>query len=75
MSAPNDGGPAFPVHETPESTDTPGMSLRDYFAARIMATLMRGAVLPPGFDATEELEFAARRAYECADAMLKVRAA
>ena len=28
---------AFPVHETPDSTDSPGMTLRDYFAAKAMA--------------------------------------
>ena len=50
-----------------------GASLRDYFAARIMATFLHGAVLPPGFDASEQIAFTAMRSYECADAMLKER--
>lgn len=53
----------------------PGMSLRDYAAARFMATFLHGAVLPPGFDAQEQLDFTARRAYECADALLRARSA
>lgn len=52
---------------------TLGVSIRDYFAAKIMATFMHGAVLPPDFDASEQFAFAARRAYEAADAMLKAR--
>lgn len=74
------GGAAFPCeqHETQDGqwnqTFDPGMSLRDYFAAKIMATFMHGAVLPPGFDAVDQLNFTAGRAYEVADAMLKERA-
>jgi hypothetical protein len=72
MSEIKDGGPAFPVHRDYEAFN-PGMSLRDYFAAKAMATFMHGAVLPPGFDAREQLDFTAKRAYEVADALLKAR--
>lgn len=69
-----DGDPAFPQKE-PLGCDSQGMSLRDYFAARIMATFLMGAKLPPGFDAKDQIDFTAGRAYECADAMLRARAA
>jgi hypothetical protein len=49
------------------------MTLRDYFAAKFMATFLHGAKLPPGFDASEQMDFAAGRAYECADALLRAR--
>jgi hypothetical protein len=50
-----------------------GMTLRDYFAAKVVQTFMRGAVLPPGCDAKDEIHFTAMRAYEVADAMLIAR--
>ena len=53
----------------------PRVSLRDYAAVRFMATLLHDSVLPPGFDAQEQLYFAGCRAYECADALLRARAA
>ena len=68
-----DGDPAFPQKE-PLTSDCHGMSLRDYFAAKIMATFLQGSVLPTGFDATEQLMFCGRRAYEAADALLAARA-
>ncbi len=80
-----DGGSAFPQIDSKQTGSSGdyqtevysfgGMSLRDYFAAKIMATFMRGAVLPPGFDATEQIDCAAMRAYECSDAMLRARSA
>ena len=79
----NDGGSAFPQVESQqvgsqgeyhtEVYSAGGMSLRDYFAAKIMATFLHGAVLPPGFDASEQIDFTAGRAYECADALLRAR--
>ncbi len=59
---PTDGGGAFPVAHS--YLIQPGMSLRDYLAAKAMQALAR-----PGnyFDAT------ARQAYMIADAMLKAR--
>lgn len=80
----NTGGPAFPSTEWQKNKAFPsqpmpvavgGMTLRDYFAAEIMGAFLHGAVLPPGFDASEQLLFAAGRAYEAADAMLKAREA
>lgn len=66
------GGPAFPVDcSQPEREE--GMTLRDYFAAKAMQSFVQGAVLPPNFDATEQLAFMAVRAYETADAMLAAR--
>ncbi len=77
----HDGGPAFPTGGTNTHRDGTlmsvehrgGMSLRDYFAAKFMATFLHGASLPPGFDATEQLDFTAARSYECADALLRAR--
>jgi hypothetical protein len=50
-----------------------GMTLRDYFAAKAMHQFLSGAVLPVGFDASEQLAMLASRAYEMADAMLAAR--
>lgn len=40
MSKQDDGGPAFPVVGSDQCKDYPGMSLRDYFAAKAMQTLL-----------------------------------
>jgi len=56
-----DGGPAFP------SADNPGMSLRDYFAAKAMQKLISYESCCAPNDKTFEL------AYVVADAMLKER--
>jgi hypothetical protein len=78
----NDGGPAFPSGETVTemradgSTYTysaaPGMTLRDYFAAKFM----QGFIAAPD----RETEYShvtkdecAKRAYQMADAMLRAR--
>ena len=80
MSAAN-GGPAFP--HAPEQRrpagpagwelvvpgDEPGMTLRDYMAAKAMHGCMNGT-WPDGSDRDE----IARRAYAMADAMLRERA-
>jgi hypothetical protein len=67
----NNGGPAFPVIGAPGAPeDFPGMTLRDYFAAKAMeAGLTRG--LPGGGD----FDILADASYKAADAMLKARAA
>lgn len=65
MSAKHTGGPAFPLKE-PLTSDSEGMTLRDYFAAKAISTLNLAAVAP---------EMAAEMAYKIADAMLKVREA
>lgn len=75
--------PAFPVstgdreigHQSgPDTWQFPGIDIRDYFAAKAMQSFLQGAVLPPGFDASEQLSLVAMRAYEIADAMLRERA-
>jgi hypothetical protein len=69
MSA-DTGGPAFPANEerfsngTLKQLGTPGMTLRDYFAAKAMQGLMDAAMPMPEI---------ADAAYEMADAMLKAR--
>lgn len=70
--------PAFPVPLNPgQSWDRmapcDGMTLRDYFAAKAMHQFLSGAVLPVGFDASEQFAMLAARAYETADAMLEAR--
>ena len=70
--------PAFPVPLNPgqgwnEMGPCDGMTLRDYFAAEAMHQFLSGAVLPVGFDASEQLAMLAARAYETADAMLAAR--
>jgi hypothetical protein len=65
----NDGGPAFPVF--PETggwirSAFQGMTLRDYFAARAMQSLLI-------VDGTTHFDIRAKEAYDVADAMLKAR--
>ena len=77
----NNGGPAFPEirirggdnYNQPMKLYYGGMRLRDYFAAKAMHQFLYGAVLPVGFDASDQLAILAARAYEMADAMLKAR--
>lgn len=69
MSEPiNTGGPAFPTEAKNHSgiAASPGMTLRDYFAAKAM----QGMLPRPGsIDPKQDAEFA----YKMADAMLKAR--
>ena len=83
MSATDNGGPAFPVAEvfderrgliTQYASD--GMTLRDYFAAKAMQTLL---AMPPaefrGHLPGEKVgQLISRKAYSMADFMLKARA-
>lgn len=69
MSTPNDGGPAFPSDYIPGTATTPGMSLRDYFAASGLSCILLNQQL--AWKAHE----IARGAYDLADAMLKAREA
>jgi hypothetical protein len=69
MSNTNTGGPAFPVQSVyieDQATNSHGMTLRDYFAAKAMQGLMDAAMPMPEI---------AGAAYEMADAMLKAREA
>lgn len=71
MSNYHHSGPAFPVHETPDSTDSPGMTLRDYFAAKAMqGDWAYGNAAEEG----NTFEDDAARYYAMADAMLNERA-
>lgn len=73
MTTKTDGGPAFPFGQISETTGQPvngfydpGMTLRDYFAAKAMqAMLTRGAPL--------DSDQMALDAYVYADAMLAAR--
>lgn len=67
----NTGGPAFPVQSIyveDQETNSHGMTLRDYFAAKAMQTYMMQEVWNP-----DTYQVAARSAYRVADAMLKAR--
>lgn len=90
MATPDDGGPAFPrQHAVVDANDLafklghPGMSLRDYFAAKAMhaelvtagaldgpAMALAQAALEAGQTIPERIAF---NAYVLADAMLKAR--
>lgn len=72
MTAPNDGGPAFPMQYShgPEQIGTePGMTLRDYFAGQALAGYLAAGLTkdPKPWDA-------AKVAYGYADAMIAERA-
>ena len=68
MNTPIDGGPAFPVLSDNVSFPTWfGMTLRDYFAAKAMQSLV--AAFPKGND-EDGVCFSA---YAIADAMIKAR--
>lgn len=67
MNGRDDGGPAFPEKQ-PTSQDWPGMTLRDYFAAKAMQELMSQ-------DAYQTMSEVASDAYAQADAMIEARTA
>lgn len=70
--ATNDGGPAFPAAR--EHGSEPGMSLRDYFAAKAMTGWL-GSYGPNNAldDVVRYGDFLADRFYLLADAMLAAR--
>ena len=73
MNTIKDGGPAFPQKE-PLNYDWPGMSTRDYFAAKAMQPLLSQANCIEGRLPGEKLkDTIARQSYDMADAMLKAR--
>lgn len=84
MSNTNTGGPAFPAGLIDPSTPQdavhpvyPGMTLRDYFAAKAMQALIRSAMNGTTFGTNSEatnLTYA-HASYAVADAMLKARQA
>jgi hypothetical protein len=68
----NDGGPAFPSSNSPDTGYyAEGMTLRDYFAARAMSII--GEQLIRNQQLVNS-EIFAEACYELADAMLKERA-
>ena len=68
MSKIDTGGPAFPRGEIQTA---PGMTLRDYFAAKAMDGFNRHMVAYEW--GQDVMDVAARNAYALADAMLKAR--
>ena len=68
MSEINTGGPAFPVPGLQHNEDFNGMTLRDYFAAKVMQGYLTQS---DSMDFT--YEYLSKAAYEMADAMLKAR--
>jgi len=87
MSNINTGGPAFPVQSVyieDQATNSLGMTLRDYFAAKCLDLAMQDyrmtinrvdKCLDLEWDQSNGLSCVASRAYELADAMLKAREA
>lgn len=78
MSVTNDGGSAFPVlqqknaHDEIEMYAEPGMTLRDYFAAKVMQAIYMRLGGSPVTD-TDSTGYMAANAYAMADAMLEAR--
>jgi hypothetical protein len=70
MSNTNTGGPAFPV-PLDAFDDREGMTLRDYFAAKVI----QGIVSHDPTFSQKYVDLAAKDAYVYADAMLKAREA
>lgn len=69
------GGPAFPVAGSEHNYPIEGMTLRDYFAAKAMAAIVRrwdGHSFGGGPDSPQYKELA-EDAFFIADAMLKAR--
>jgi hypothetical protein len=72
MSEQDDGGPAFPFVETDLVCGTrfdPGMSLRDYFAAKAMQAMLSLEDVHLNYGESE----LAKWSYQQADAMLEER--
>ncbi len=70
MNNTNTGGPAFPIGSG-DMRDPTGMTLRDYFAAKAMQSVLDQKDTHDG----RECDNAAWMAYRMADAMLKARGA
>ena len=70
MSTPGNGGPAFPGTEANGlNSGLPGMTLRDYFAAKAMQAITSN---PNSFGYASDY---AKWSFDIADAMLKAREA
>lgn len=64
---------AFPVPSTEWDDRVEGMTLRDYFAGKVIAGLPLGNESTDKFYELAMAESFAKRAYRIADAMVKVR--
>jgi len=74
MSAPNNGGPAFPLgHQLGAEWCHDGMTLRDWFASQALASSIHVFTLETDLPRLD-YKSAARSAYLLADAMLAERA-
>lgn len=68
--------PALPTKAHLDSADgqgVPGMSLRDWFAGQVVATFAREAADSALISSNQEADWATKRAYYFADAMLSAR--
>jgi hypothetical protein len=77
----NTGGPAFPTTQWGHGGEADGMTLRDYFAAKAMQSLIAGSFTDIGQEGIEANrqpfqnieDLMTETAYKYADAMLKAR--
>ena len=70
----NNGGPAFPVAGSEHNYPIEGMTLRDFFAAKVLQGVMAsGTSMSIGTNHEEAMLDMARAFYSMADAMLKAR--
>ena len=68
------GGAAFPVPATELHGTTTGMTLRDYFAAKCMSSIINSLNGSVVFEECKgDFDLYAKQAYVMADAMLKAR--
>ena len=65
------GGPAFPTNTAQEIR---GMTLRDYFAAKAMSSVIGDFLVSGEITGEDVAEVLAKECYVIADAMLKARA-
>lgn len=81
MSAPNDGGPAFPcdveavnpLNGLPYRSQSEGMALRDWFAGQALPAVIEVCEANERVGDETIAQMFARKAYEAADAMLNER--
>ncbi len=70
----SNGGPAFPVAGSEHNYPIEGMTLRDFFAAKVLQGVMAsGTPMSIGTNHEEEMLDMARAFYSMADAMIKAR--
>lgn len=68
------GGQAFPVHATDWNAHHEGMTMRDYFAAKVLQGILSAGIgVNVGPSHIEEMEGVAKTIYLMADAMIAAR--